>query len=164
MSLDRAGRVLPRAMELRTSTPVMVKSASPTETESVNRIIRYRLHPREAETGNRLRGTAGAARFIRNLCVDLCELRREIRSVHRPAGQGLLHGEEYCLPVIPRLAKAFPRPVNKAAGRGTSPNYSSPTVSTSGPANRSLHAALCPTPSNAHGHPIAFPFHHASGA
>ena len=55
----------------------IVMSTSSTETETVNRIIRYRLYPGDAETGNRLQGTAGAARFIWNLFVDLCELRWE---------------------------------------------------------------------------------------
>ena len=58
--------------------PVMVKPARPTEAETVNRIIRYRLYPGDAETGDRLRGTAGAARFIWNLFMDLCELRWEM--------------------------------------------------------------------------------------
>ena len=55
----------------------MAKSARPTETETVNRIIRYRLYPGDAEMGNRLQGTAGAARFIWNLFLDLYDLRWE---------------------------------------------------------------------------------------
>lgn len=56
MGLRLAGRVLLWAMKLRTSMPATVKSTSPTATETVHRISRYRLYSGDAEPGSALHG------------------------------------------------------------------------------------------------------------
>ena len=43
-----------------------------------HRVVRYRLPPGDAATGNALMGTAGAARFPWNLFVDLCQWRHRL--------------------------------------------------------------------------------------
>lgn len=56
MGLGFAGRVLLCSMKLRTSMPSTVQSTSPTATETVHRIIRYRLYSGDAEPGSALHG------------------------------------------------------------------------------------------------------------
>ena len=56
MGLGLAGRVLLWAVKLRTSMPSAVQFTSPTATETVHRIIRYRLYSGDAEPGRALHG------------------------------------------------------------------------------------------------------------
>ncbi len=64
------------------STPKSTTEQAPT----VHRTVRVRLYPGDAETGNRLAGTAGACRFVYNrLLGEQNRLYAMWRSLHVPA-------------------------------------------------------------------------------